>query len=71
MKKLLLVLMALMMAGCVSTKRYKQLDTRAGKHIMLRNQIITELIDAGDEEQKQEIIKRFGIKVIRPKEEIK
>ncbi len=66
MKKLLIVLLALMLAGCVSTKKYKKLDIVAVGHIQLRNQIIVELVDAKSEEEKQEVIKKYSIRIEKP-----
>ncbi|HDZ27961.1 hypothetical protein LCGC14_0399150 [marine sediment metagenome] len=66
MKKLVIVLLALMLAGCVSTKKYKQLDRVTLSHIQLRNQIISELVNAKTEEEKQKVIKKYGIKITQP-----
>ncbi len=66
MKKLILVLMALLLTGCVSTKKYKQLDTATVREIRFRNQVIADLVNAKTEEEKQKVIKKYGIKITQP-----
>ncbi len=66
MKKLVIVLLALMLTGCVSTKKYKRLDTITVREIRFRNQVIADLVNAKTEEEKQKVIKRYGIKITQP-----
>lgn len=73
MKKLIIsVLMTLvLMAGSYycgqqqERKKAEQQDIIAVSHIQLRNQIILELIDAETEQEKREVIKKYGITIRR------